>query len=261
MGAAARVLPPPRKRCRRCTCGGVRVCPLLRVVVLALSAIAWLAEDPLFCAWSARGAAPLAPMLRRSGVWSPPWGCGAWCGPRSAPMHGSAAKAEQAPSRVVDAQRLVAASTLTAITRLSTRVEKATGVKLFVLVPPQDVVRKPDKFSAYLAAQKQNLGMDTSSVVIVVGPDATPDGFIGINRGSKVMERFQFRLTTAHSVSTERAFGNKDYVQKYGYDQAVRLAVENMAACLYLVSEDPSNRECGVFVLPESRVKEVLDAH
>jgi len=161
---------------------------------------------------------------------------------------------------VVDAQGYLSASTKSAIERLSAKSEKTSGVKIFVLVPPQSIVRKRKEFAGWLSMQKQALGMDSSSMVISVGPDASglPDGLIGIQRGSKVLERFQFRLTSAHIASTEKAFGSEDYVSKNGYDQAVLNVVENEAAC-FLLGKDLVNRECALRQLSEDRVREVLD--
>jgi hypothetical protein len=163
-------------------------------------------------------------------------------------------------TRVVDAQGFLAASSRSALERLSAKVEKASGVKIFVLVPPQTIVRKRKEFATWLKEEKKRLGMDSSSMVISVGPDASglPQGLIGIQRGTKVIERFQFRLTSAHFASTENAFGSEDYVSKNGYDKAVTNTAENEAAC-FILAKDPSNRECGIFTLAESRVKEVLD--
>jgi len=103
--------------------------------------------------------------------------------------------------------------------------------------------------------------MDSSSMVISVGPDASglPEGLIGIQRGSKVIERFQFRLTSAHFASSEKNFGSDEYVSKNGYDQAVLDLAENEAAC-FILAKDPSNRECGLFALGGSRIREVLEA-
>jgi len=135
-------------------------------------------------------------------------------------------------------------------------------VKLFLVAPPQEVIRKKDKFAAYLRDVKRQVDMDSTSMVAIVGPDATDneDGVIGITRGSKVTEKFQYRLTSAYDHGVERAFGVTAYVDKYGYDQATLVTFENLAACLLLASEDSSNRECGMFPLNKDRVREVLES-
>lgn len=168
-----------------------------------------------------------------------------------------------ATTRVVDAQKLFAESTRKDLERIASKVERTTGVKLFIIAPPQAVVRKPAQYSKYLSNLKSCIGLDKNSIVMTVGPDVTSsaDGVIGINRGDGVAQKYQFRLTGAHSTAVERTFGTTAYVQANGYDRAVSLAAENMAACLYLVSEDTSSQECSVFALSQDRARQVLDAH
>eukprot|EP00929_Paragymnodinium_shiwhaense_P015337 TRINITY_DN123415_c0_g1_i1.p1 TRINITY_DN123415_c0_g1~~TRINITY_DN123415_c0_g1_i1.p1 ORF type:complete len:276 (+),score=26.88 TRINITY_DN123415_c0_g1_i1:78-830(+) len=160
----------------------------------------------------------------------------------------------QPSARVVDTRGLLGESASAQIQELSSKLEQQTGLKLYVVSQAQK------DLSQNLAELKKTFGVDSSSVLITIGPDASrrPGGLLGVTRGSKIDDRFKYRFTSAYDGKVEKTFGKTNYVDTSGYDKAAVEAARHMAACLTLVSTSPDSFECGAFLLSSSRLDQIL---
>lgn len=141
-----------------------------------------------------------------------------------------------------DDSGLMAAATREGLGALLAQLERDTEIKLRVICPPRGLQQDGEKFRDYLRPISKRWGLDQSSVVIVAeepapgrGPAGGPKqlGWLSINAGFKLQERFQYTFTKDYTLRCASAFGSSEYVRGRGADGAIKDAAENVAAALY----------------------------
>ncbi|CAK9051988.1 Hypothetical protein SCF082_LOCUS28479, partial [Durusdinium trenchii] len=80
-----------------------------------------------------------------------------------------------------------------------------------------------------------------------------------IQAGSRIQEKYQYRLTNGLLISIAERYGSADYVAKNGPDVAIQQATRNVAAALFGFSDDPNVRY--LRALPEDLVSSILQKH
>merc|ERR1712070_679738 len=83
---------------------------------------------------------------------------------------------------------------------------------------------------------------------------------MGINRGLDLTRKYD-KITEAHDAALEKAYTEFEFLVANGLDVAALRVAENMAACIYLATEDPNNTECSEGYPSAERVKEILEKH
>ena len=80
-----------------------------------------------------------------------------------------------------------------------------------------------------------------------------------IQVGFRLQERFQYRLTNDFTLSVADKYGFPPTVDRIGPDLAIQQAAENVAACLFALSDDSTKRF--LRAVPEEAVPKILKKH
>ncbi|CAL1137138.1 unnamed protein product [Cladocopium goreaui] len=203
------------------------------------------------------GRGPQGPKLSRRAMWL-------------APVLGkaAAAMAEEPISSdlvLVDATNLLLPSTETNLNRLLRKLQQETGLKLRLICPPRGIQDNRDEFEAWLKPFKKDLSVSLDTVVILAEErfmaraKQIPLQLMSIQAGSRLQERFQYRLTNGLLISIAERYGNSDSVAKTGPDLAIEQATRNVAAAMFALIDDPQVRY--LRALPEDQVAKILQKH
>eukprot|EP00435_Cladocopium_sp_Y103_P058452 s449_g20.t1 len=204
------------------------------------------------------GRGPLGPKLSRRAMWLAPGVLS-----KAAP-----AVAEEEPSSdlvLVDATNLLLPSTEKNLNRLLRKLQQETGLKLRLICPPNGIQDNRDEFEAWLKPFKKDLSVSLDTVVILAEErfmaraKQIPLQLMSIQAGSRLQERFQYRLTNGLLISIAERYGNSDSVAKTGPDLAIEQATRNVAAAMFALIDDPQVRY--LRALPEDQVTKILEKH
>eukprot|EP00929_Paragymnodinium_shiwhaense_P033468 TRINITY_DN18375_c0_g1_i1.p1 TRINITY_DN18375_c0_g1~~TRINITY_DN18375_c0_g1_i1.p1 ORF type:complete len:305 (-),score=79.00 TRINITY_DN18375_c0_g1_i1:23-877(-) len=169
-------------------------------------------------------------------------------------------------TRIVDEANILSGLTQQQLEKTSQKLSADTGVKLFVLAPPSQLQKDKKKMLGYIAFLRKELGMTGNDLLLMMGrgpPKSATEYFtlkMGINRGLDLTRKYD-QITSAHDNALEKAYSEFTFLEANGLDVAALRVAENMAACIYLAMEDPTNTECSEGYPSPERVKEVLDKH
>mmetsp|Transcript_90629 Transcript_90629/g.233955 ORF Transcript_90629/g.233955 Transcript_90629/m.233955 type:complete len:270 (+) Transcript_90629:1-810(+) len=149
--------------------------------------------------------------------------------------------------QINDEQKLLKPSVRSYLQTVAAKVESATGLRVFLLAPPQGFDEL--KRTRYLRAIKQSIGADGS---IVLTADASFPKVLDISVGFKASKAFPDLFPESYVEDALKTFGGQDA------EGAALAAYENIAACL-LLAKDGKTSTC-TQVLPSSEVRKVLPA-
>lgn len=146
-------------------------------------------------------------------------------------------------TKVVDATNLLAPSTEKALEALVGQLQRDTGLKVRVVCPPSGIERSKESYGEYMRPISKAWELDQSSIVLSAeeraqGRTGRSYSLLNFSPGFRLLERFQFRLTSEYFIRTKNRFGNNDYVNAKGPDVAVMDGARNLVACLYKLTDD-----------------------
>ena len=166
---------------------------------------------------------------------------------------------------LVDETNLLLPSTEKNLNRLLRTLQQQTGLKLRLICPPRGIQDNRGEFEAWLKPFKKDLSVSLDTVVILAEErflpraQSIPVQLMSIQAGSRLQERFQYRLTNGLLISIAERFGNADSVAKSGPDLAIQQATRNVAAAMFALIDDPQVRY--LRALPEDQVARILEKH
>lgn len=188
---------------------------------------------------------------------------------------------------IADSAGVLSAATRKYVEAIIGQLEAETGVKVRVVCPPADLQTGREAWSAYYRPLRKAWAFDEGGLLIVARqPAAGQDrasgepapvanmsggpkqlGFLTINVGLKLQERFQYTLTRDYALRTASRFGSPDRVNELGMDRAIVETTENVVAGIHSLLD---RRKDGAKVrvvrglrepLPPDEVSEILARH
>jgi len=191
------------------------------------------------------------------GVQSPAWGA-----TDSGGSSTTAGSIVPDPTFVFDETNLLTPSSEKYLSRLLSRLEADTKAKLRVLCPPIGLKEDRKAWKQFSTPVFKQMLVDQSSLVILaeqqVGAELKDVNLLSYIPGSKLLSRWQFRLTKISFQREKAKFGTSDYVNSRGTDAAIRGTARSVAASIYKLIDDPSY---GGFILPDNEVDDILGRH
>lgn len=165
------------------------------------------------------------------------------------PVHG-APVGESAPGEglVIDRTGLTAPSTRKSLNVLLDQFEAQTGLKVRVICPPPGSRQIREQWAEFMRPLVKSLSIDSNSVVVIAEQQTQTRsgkalGFLTINIGNKIQERFQYKFNNDFVRAVSNRFGDPSYVNAQGTDGALRDATENIVAALYELTDRESTKK------------------
>mmetsp|Transcript_118966 Transcript_118966/g.319239 ORF Transcript_118966/g.319239 Transcript_118966/m.319239 type:complete len:298 (+) Transcript_118966:109-1002(+) len=168
---------------------------------------------------------------------------------KPSPTHG-APMGESVPGEglVIDRTGLTSTSTRKSLNILLDRFEAQTGIKVRVICPPPGSRQVREQWREFMRPLAKQLRIDSNSVVVIAEQQTQTLsgkalGFLTINIGNKLQERFQYKFNNDFVRAVSNRFGDPSYVNAQGTDVALRDATENIVAALYELTDRESNKK------------------